>query len=90
VFATLGSDRTNLHMALVGLGSVRLLQSVIDHDSERGISLEIPEYGESGTYMVVASFDKLMGYLRLSNLVKAIRSRLRVDVGTSASSTALF
>jgi hypothetical protein len=62
--ATLTIDRTDLHMTLVRLSSMGLLQLVTAQNNERGFSLEIPEYGESGTYMVTATFDKLMEFVR--------------------------
>jgi hypothetical protein len=68
--ATLGIDRTDLHMALVRLGSTGLLVLVTsgnDAEDEGTFWVDTPEYGKSGYYIVTATFDKLMKFLSLDS-----------------------
>jgi hypothetical protein len=65
--ATLGIDRTDLHMALARLGSTGLLVLVTSGDAEEEGTMWVsaPEYGKSGYYIATATFDKVMEFLRL-------------------------
>lgn len=66
--ATLGIDRTDLHMALVRLSSTGLLQRVTAHEDEDGqLLVHTVAYGEIVMYMVTANFDKLMEFLSLDS-----------------------
>lgn len=63
--ATLGVDKTDLHMALARLNSTGLLQLVTSGRDGDGLWLSSPTYGEGGYYMVTATFDRLMEFLQL-------------------------
>ncbi len=55
-------------LALVRLGSTGLLVLVTsgnDPGDEGAFWVDTPEYGKSGYYIVSATFDKLMEFLRL-------------------------